>query len=243
MNAIIRGMKRVDIRRTLLGGLFLVWATCLSTSQAFALVMSSTDYRLDASVDASVGGAQGSASYKMTSSGGESVIGNGASGSYLLGAGYTAQLVRALQVSVASSANLGAITPGTSATTSLSVSVLTDAPGYSLAVSQDHDLQKGTDTIPAVSGSIATPVTWVEGSTKGFGFSLASTNATALPPKWSSGAAYAAFPASATTAYTRTGYSGGSTDTLGVNLRLDVANSQVSGAYSNIVTWTGTMTP
>lgn len=210
---------------------------------AFAVVMSSPDYRLDANATASVGGPQNSTNYKLSSTAGESVIGNGASGSYLLKSGYTAELIRALDLTVTPTTSLGPITPGTSATTPLTMTVRTDAPGYSIAVNQDHDLQFSTNTIPGVSGTIASPLAWTEGTTKGLGFSLASSTGTAPPPKWSSGSAYAAFPGAGTTMYTRTGYTGGATDSLTINVRADVTASQVSGAYTNTVTWTGTMTP
>lgn len=135
------------------------------------------------------------------------------------------------------------IVPGISQTSNYDAVVLTDSiNGYTLAVNQNNNLTKGADTIGAVSGTIASPVTWVEGTTKGLGFTLYGTNATAIPGKWSSGAAYAAFPGTSTTFYTRTGQPS-SKDVLNMRLRLDVSSSQPTGTYTNVITTTGTMTP
>ncbi|MBC7764622.1 LamG domain-containing protein [Microbacteriaceae bacterium] len=139
--------------------------------------------------------------------------------------------------------HLGTTIAGTSSTSSYDAIVRTDAGGYTLGVNQNQNLTNGAYTIPAVSGSIASPVTWSEGTTKGLGFTLFGTNATAIPGKWSSGNAYAAFPASATTFYSRTGYSGGAKDYLNMRVRLDVGSSQATGEYQNTITTTGTMIP
>ncbi len=136
-----------------------------------------------------------------------------------------------------------AIIPGISSISNFDAAVQTDSQnGYNLSVNQNQDLTKGGDTIAAVSGSIGTPVSWVEGTTKGLGFTLYGTNASSIPGKWSSGGAYAAFPGSSTSYYLRTGRQP-SKDVLNMRLRLDVPTSQVSGAYSNVITTTGTITP
>lgn len=206
---------------------------------------SSSNYVIDSSVTGnSIGGAQSSTNYKLTSSGGESVTGNGTSGSYKLGEGYVAQLEQSFQLSInTGTIAIGTVTPGSPNIETITLSMLTDAPGYNLSVSQNNDLTSGGNTIPGVSGSIASPVTWSNGTTKGLGFSLSTTNATAIPGKWSTGSAYAAFPGTDTTFYTRTGYNGGATDTLTVNVKLDVETTQPTGNYANTVTWTGTTTP
>ena len=135
------------------------------------------------------------------------------------------------------------IIPGFSQTSNYDAAVLTDAnKGYTLAVSQNNDLTKGADTIATVSGSIASPVTWVEGTTKGLGFTLYGTNATSIDGKWSSGNAYAAFPGTSTSIYTRTGAQS-SKDILNMRLRLDVTMTNVSGVYTNVITTIGTVTP
>lgn len=145
---------------------------------------------------------------------------------------------------VASGLALGAITPGTSKAALSDVIVQTDAGGYTLAISQDHNLTNGSDTIPAISGSIASPIAWTEGATKGLGFTLSATNGTTIPGVWSSGNSYAPFPGSATTFYTRTGQQTGA-DYLTLRVRADVDSSQPSYTtpYTNTITVTGTITP
>lgn len=211
----------------------------------FADRFSSPSYTIDASgVGNSLSGGQASTNYQLTSAGGESVIGNATGGSYKLGQGYVAQLEQSIQLSLSpTTISLGNITPGTSNNATVTASVITDAPDYTLAVNQNNNLQSGAYSITAVSGSIASPVTWVEGTTKGLGFTLVSTNATAIPGTWSSGNAYAAFPNTSTTFYTRNGFSGGATDTLTMRVKLDVPNSQAAAAYTNTVTWVGTTIP
>lgn len=145
----------------------------------------------------------------------------------------------------ASGLSLGTITPGTSNAVLSDIIVQTDAGGYTLAISQDHDLTSGANTIPSVSGSIASPAAWTEGTTKGLGFTLTATNATAIPGIWSSGASYAAFPGTGTTFYTRTGQPPTSIDYLTMRVRADVDTTQVSSStpYTNTITVTGTTTP
>lgn len=140
--------------------------------------------------------------------------------------------------------SLGTITPGASNTTLSDVIIQTDAGSYALAMSQDHDLTSGANTIPPISGSIASPAAWTEGTTKGLGFTLTATNATAIPGTWNSGNSYARFPSTATTFYTRTGWQG-SSDYLTMRVRADVATTQTStgSSYTNTITVTGTITP
>lgn len=223
---------------------FAVLTVGLVGASAAATRYTSPNYTIDASVGNSFGGDTTSANYRMTSSGGESIIGRGSGGSYLLGQGYVAQLEQAIEVTVdVSTLDLGTITPGVSETGDVVVSVRTDAPAYTVAISQDHDLTKASDTIDAVPASIATPATWNEGTTKGLGFTLSSATATALDAKWNSGAAYAGLPMSATEVYSRDGFTGGSTDTLTIQYRLDVVPTQPAGDYQNQVTYTGVVQP
>lgn len=239
-------MKREITNKGIIGLAFLALPLLFSAT-VHAERFTSPSYTIDASgIGASLAGPQSSTSYQLTSSGGESVIGDGSSGSYKLGEGYVAQLEQSLQLSLSpGTITIPPITPDTSQFSNVTASILTDAPGYTLSVNQNNDLTRssGGNTIPAVSGTIASPVTWAEGTTKGLGFSLVSTNATALPAKWNAGASYAAFPLTSTAFYTRTGLSGGTTDTLGMRVRLDVATTQLTGSYTNTVTWLGTMTP
>ncbi len=140
--------------------------------------------------------------------------------------------------------SLGTITPGVSSTVLSDIIVQTDAGSYSLAINQDHNLTDGSNTIPAIAGNIASPLAWNEGTTKGLGFTLTATNATAIPVAWNSGNSYAAFPATATTFYSRTGIPSVN-DYLTVRIRADVTSTQVSSdvPYTNTVTVVGTIIP
>lgn len=145
----------------------------------------------------------------------------------------------------ASGVSLGTIVPSVSNSVSADMIVLTDANNYTLSVSQDRNLTSGANTIPAISsGTIAVPSAWTEGTTKGLGFSLAATNATALPGKWSAGANFAPFPGTATSFYTRSGTQS-SKDYITMKLRADAPATTVATAtpYTNVVTITGTYVP
>lgn len=139
--------------------------------------------------------------------------------------------------------SLGSLTPGTSQTASFNAIAQTDAPGYTLAINQNNNLTSGANTISPVSGSIASPVSWTEGTTKGLGFTLYATTATAIPGTWNSGNSYAAIPNTAATFYTRTGLTAGGKDVLSMRFRLDTTTSQPNGDYTNQMTIIGTMTP
>lgn len=216
----------------------------VGVASAQAATFTSPNFSINGSVGDSVAGGQDSTNYSMVSAGGESIAGTSESQSYKLGEGFIATLEQSLQLSVAPTlVELGNVTPSVSSQSDVTVEVLTGAPGYEVAVNQTGPLQDGGNTIDSVSGSLSTPIVWNEGTTKGLGFSLVSSSATAVDGKWSSGASYAALPDTATTVYTRSGYSGGATDTLTMRLRLDVPVSQPTGNYANQVVWTGTITP
>lgn len=135
---------------------------------------------------------------------------------------------------------LGTLTTGS--TTSLADAIVrTNSTAYGLSIQQDHDLQSGANTIPAISGSIASPASWSEGVTTGLGFTV--FGAPTLDSKWVSGASYAAIPSSSTTFYSATGHSSSVVDVINVRLRLAIAATQPIGAYSNNVTYTGTTIP
>lgn len=207
--------------------------------------MSSSSYKIDTSVGAPFGGQAGSTNYKMVVSGGETNANSAASTSYKLGHGYVAQLSQSIQLAlVENPVAIGTVVPGASNTATLTSNIFTDAPSYGLSISQNANLTSGANSIPAISpGDITTPVLWSEGTTKGLGFTL--TSGPSIPAKWGTVGAYkyAAIPGLDTTFYTRSGYSGGVQDTVVIQPRLDVAPSQVSGAYSNTVTITATLIP
>lgn len=216
-----------------------------SGSVAIAFEASSTNYGLNPAVINSFGGDTASTGYEMTDSGGEPFVGPGTSTNYKFNAGYVAQLEHSITISLDSAnVSIPAVTPGTSETATSTVSVYTDSAGYLLATQQDHDLRH-TDTvttIPAISGSIASPVLWSEGTTKGFGFTL--TAGTGLDAKWGADPSYkyAAFPGSATTIHDKDGYVNSYDDT-DIQYRLDVPDSQKAGTYTNQVTYTATTKP
>lgn len=140
---------------------------------------------------------------------------------------------------------LPSLTPGVSQTYDMDAIVRTDAGGYDLLVQQDHDLRHtdGTTTIPPITGTIASPVAWAEGVTKGLGFSV--TNGTQVESKWgtSPNFNYAALPSSATNYHARYGLSGGIAEKTTMQFRADTASSQKQGSYSNTVIYTATLKP
>ncbi len=144
---------------------------------------------------------------------------------------------------IASSLSFADIIPDISQNVAARAIVQTDAPGYTLAISQNQNLTSGANTIGGISGSIETPVLWSEGTTKGLGFTL--TGGIGLPAKWgtSPNYKYAAIPDASTSMYSRSGYSGGVKDVLTSQYRLDVPTSQTVGNYANIVTYTVTVLP
>ena len=136
------------------------------------------------------------------------------------------------------------IIPNASQTVQADIIVQSDAPGYTLGVFQDNNLTSASSTIPGISsGTIASPTSWSEGTTKGLGFTLTSSNATPVPAKWNSGSSYAALPGASTSIYTRSGYTTGSKDVTTMKYRLDVSAAQPTGKYTNTVTYTGVMIP
>lgn len=138
--------------------------------------------------------------------------------------------------------SLGQMTPGSPTTTNFDIlATSAGVSSYSLAAHQNHDLQKGSDTIPAISASIASPAAWADGTTKGLGFTVLSSPT--VDVKWNSGANYAAFPATATTYYTRSSPTSGVRELTRLRVKLDTASTVPSGDYANTVTITGTSTP
>jgi hypothetical protein len=203
---------------------------------------------LDPEVANTFGGYPSSTNYKLTDSGGEAAAKNGqTSTSYRLGTGFVAELAQSLLISLnPSSVTIPNVTAGASQLATTDVTVNTDAPDFTLAINQDHDLRHtdATTTISPNSNSIASPGLWTEGTTKGLGFSLIS-GAQVNTTTWGSNPnyKYAAIPGAATTYHTHNGFLGGTPDTTTVQYRLDVNSSQKGGNYSNTVTYTLTTIP
>ncbi|PLS81519.1 hypothetical protein CYG49_01845, partial [Candidatus Saccharibacteria bacterium] len=93
-------MARIDRRSLVVSAVALVAGAFVVVPSVSADRFNSTSYTIDASVSNSFGGATSSTSYRMESSGGEAVIGNGSAGSYKLGQGYVAQLEKSLELQV-----------------------------------------------------------------------------------------------------------------------------------------------
>jgi hypothetical protein len=140
---------------------------------------------------------------------------------------------------------LPSVSPGISQTYDMDAIVRTDAGGYDLFIQQDHDLRHtdGSTTIPAISGTIASPAAWSEGVTKGLGFAVIA--GTGVESKWGTGPAfnYAAAPNASTNYHTRIGLSGGVAEKTTLQFRADTAASQKQGAYSNTIVYTATLKP
>lgn len=182
----------------------------------------------------------------MVASGGESIVGNGSGGSYRLDQGYIAQLPHSLELTVSSpDVTIPLVVPGVSQSGEVDLQIVSTSPEYSIAIHQSGDLTSGSYTIPGISGgTIASPLTWAEGTTKGLGMTLADVSFGSVPAKWEDGDAYAALPGSATTLWQRTGIGAdGGTDTATVRYRLDATPQQESGEYTTTVTYTATWMP
>ena len=137
------------------------------------------------------------------------------------------------------------VTPGTSQTYNVDAVVRTDAGGYDLSIQKPAPFlhSDGSTVLPDISGSITSPIPWVEGTTKGLGFGLiAGTN---LEAKWGTGPnyAYAALPGSATIYHSRTGLSGATPETTTLQYRVDTSSSQKQGTYATQVVYTATLKP
>jgi hypothetical protein len=89
----------VDIKKV---GVVLValFTVCLlvATPKISAVPLESPNFKMDAQVLNNFGGAGSSSEYKMVSSGGEAVVGNGEGGSYKLSGGYVSQLQDSIEV-------------------------------------------------------------------------------------------------------------------------------------------------
>jgi hypothetical protein len=137
------------------------------------------------------------------------------------------------------------VTPGQSQTYSVDAVVRTDAGGYDLYVARPKPLTHtdGSTTIPDIAGTIASPIVWSEGTTKGLGFTL--TSFYGADTNWGSSPnnKYAALPSAATVYHTRTGVTSGVVETTTLQYRADTAPEQKQGTYSTQVIYTATLKP
>jgi hypothetical protein len=137
------------------------------------------------------------------------------------------------------------ISPGISQTYNVDAIVRTEAGGYNLLIQRPKPLlhTDGSTVLPDISGTIASPIAWVEGTTKGLGFSVIS--GTQVEAKWgtSPNYDYAALPSTATVYHSRTGLTGATPETTTIQYRVDTASSQKQGTYSAQVIYTATLKP
>ncbi len=138
------------------------------------------------------------------------------------------------------------IIPGTSTTYNVDAVVQTDSGGYDLNLQAISLLTKTNSalTLPMISGTVGAPSPWVEGTTKGLGFSVISGNT--LEAKWGTGPSsynYAGIPLTSTAYHTRTGLSGGVPDKTTLQYRADASSTQAAGTYSTTVVYTATLKP
>lgn len=95
----IRGVLKLNSKRIrLFLSAFVVVCVFVVASRVSAAPLESPNYKLDAQVMNNFGGTGNSASYKMVSSGGEAIVGNGAGGSYMLSGGYVSQLQDSIEL-------------------------------------------------------------------------------------------------------------------------------------------------
>lgn len=156
-------------------------------------------------------------------------------------------------ITTGSTVAFGNLTPGTPIampTTGTVASVTTNAAnGYTVGLSDSiaaaNSCLVHTDTttyIPDYAGTIATPTTW---SGTGLGITMYAAD-TSKEAAWGTGTTYgdalnkyAGIPQNATTAHTVTGYHSGA-DTSTWAFKLDVPNTQKTGAYGGTTTLTVT---
>lgn len=136
------------------------------------------------------------------------------------------------------------VTPGSSSTFATDAVVRTDAGGYNLFI-QATSLLTHTDTtstIPMMSGTMGTPTSWTEGTTKGLGFTV--TGGTQVEAKWGTGPyLFAGVPLASTAFHGRTGLNGGIAELTTLLFRADTTSSQKQGTYSTTVVYTATIKP
>jgi Concanavalin A-like lectin/glucanases superfamily len=139
------------------------------------------------------------------------------------------------------------ITPGQSQTYSVDAVVQTDAPAYDLYTQMPSPLSRvgGGATFPSITGTIASPISWTEGTTKGFGFTV--TAGYGLESSWGTSPSYnyAAVPSSLTEFHARPGTSplDGAPEKTSIQYRADADSTQEQGTYTTTIIYTATMVP
>jgi hypothetical protein len=229
-------------RPALICALACACATVIAPAAARAASSAGASYRVQESTLATAGGTSSSASYGLTESTGEAFIGSATTTTATASAGFTSQLDTSITLSLSTASIALSLVPDRSSQAGdETVTVRTDAPGYQLLASEDHDLRHTdlTTTVPAVTGTIAAPAAWTEGTTTGFGVSVVS--GTGVDPKWGTSPNYnfAAVTTSAAAIHAKQGYQS-TADATVIRLRAAVPPAQKPGSYSNTVTITAT---
>lgn len=213
---------------------------CLVSTQT-ALAVSSTNYGIPQYQLPDFGERSTSEHYILDATGGP-IVGVASSTNYGLDTGFPSVTGGTIALSLDSNTvELGNVTPGTPITGETTATVATDSSaGYQIAISKNKLLTHSdtTTTISDYSGTIETPTTW---SGNGFGFTVSvGTN---LEAKWDSGAKFASVPTSTPTTAHGVVQSISSPDETTFNYKLNVANSQKTGNYSNTVSYLATVMP
>lgn len=211
---------------------------CFFLFSESVLASSSANYRIESDVIGIGGNSSGSASYNISDTLGQPVVGLGASTNYKVQDGFWHTVNFSISLAIDSqNLSLGTIMPGTPVSGQTTISVITDAwGGYDLLASQNHAMTHtdAVTTIADYSCSITSPCTW---SGQGLGFTV--NLGTSVEAKWgtSPNYNYASFPLAQTVFHAKGGYVSGVDQTV-VGYRLDVPTTQKSGQYSNIITYT-----
>lgn len=161
-----------------------------------------------------------------------------------------------IEVTAGDPVAFGNLTPGTPICPATGVVTTTNtnaANGYTIGISDGGTSTASsmthTDTTTKItdvtnSGTVAAPAVW--GTSTGVGITLFAADTSKTTAQWGTGTTacdalnkYAAVPATATTAHTAAG-APKTNDTTSWGFKIDVPNTQKTGAYSGDVTFTAT---
>lgn len=159
----------------------------------------------------------------------------------------------ALSITQGNTIAFGNISPGVpqcSAGSGTTIGVTTSASnGYTISLSDDSDIDSpmvhtdGTTYIPDMTAPLATPATWVTGTTKGLAVTMYESNST-KEAVWGTGITacdvnnkWSGVPAAATIGHDVDGYHEGE-DMSSWGWMIDVPNDQKTGIYSGSVLFT-----
>jgi hypothetical protein len=239
---IVKLKKLRQMRLFVFTKIFVFFAVFFLLAEISFAQMSSGSYKINADSINFGGALSSSGSYKLNDTMGEIATGEGSSATYKMKAGFWYMSNTYLTLTVdADNKDLGTLFSGSPVTGETTVGVTTDSwNGYALNVSKNHKMRNiadGSTTINDHNGTIATPVLWSAPNNLGFGFTIIS--GTGVDTKWKDGLnyRYASFPDIATTAHSKPDYKSPVDETV-IGYKVDVPESQKSGAYSCTITYT-----